>query len=272
MVGCPRSGTTLLQSLISAHPLVFSFPESHFFPSILSKSRIYRIFGIASKGAGKNTAALFKALSKGHLLNHIPMKSRRVKTYTDSFVNILDRITLQNRKIIWLEKTPQHLHYIKPIKRYIKNAKFIHIVRNAEDVVASLYNVTQKYPQNWGGARTIDECIKRWLEDINITIRYVSHQNHMAVNYEKLVNKPKRVLQKVCSFIGIDYQKDMLKKYHSVANDLVYKDEIWKQDVKKSIRNKNGKKFITVFKPNERDYIKKQLRASQNQSFYQHLL
>ena len=31
LVGCPRSGTTLLQSLIAAHPLVTSFSESNFF-------------------------------------------------------------------------------------------------------------------------------------------------------------------------------------------------------------------------------------------------
>jgi hypothetical protein len=30
LVGCPRSGTTLLQSLLAAHPQIASFPESHF--------------------------------------------------------------------------------------------------------------------------------------------------------------------------------------------------------------------------------------------------
>ncbi|MGL4503377.1 MAG: sulfotransferase family protein, partial [Planktothrix sp.] len=34
LVGCPRSGTTLLQSLLAAHPQIASFPESHFFQSL----------------------------------------------------------------------------------------------------------------------------------------------------------------------------------------------------------------------------------------------
>ena len=37
LVGCPRSGTTLLQSLIAAHPLVTSFSESNFFGSSFRK-------------------------------------------------------------------------------------------------------------------------------------------------------------------------------------------------------------------------------------------
>ena len=35
LVGCPRSGTTLTQSLLAAHPMVASFPESHFFSHLL---------------------------------------------------------------------------------------------------------------------------------------------------------------------------------------------------------------------------------------------
>jgi hypothetical protein len=31
LVGAPRSGTTILQSLLAAHPEVISFPESKFF-------------------------------------------------------------------------------------------------------------------------------------------------------------------------------------------------------------------------------------------------
>src|SRR5271167_4804558 len=35
VVGCPRSGTTLLQSLLAAHPSVHSFPETAVFGRLL---------------------------------------------------------------------------------------------------------------------------------------------------------------------------------------------------------------------------------------------
>lgn len=37
VVGVPRSGTTLLQSLLSAHSSTYSLPETHFFPTILPR-------------------------------------------------------------------------------------------------------------------------------------------------------------------------------------------------------------------------------------------
>ena len=33
IVGVPRSGTTLIQSLLASHPQIETFPESHFFPA-----------------------------------------------------------------------------------------------------------------------------------------------------------------------------------------------------------------------------------------------
>src|SRR5271165_5902703 len=37
IVGCARSGTTLLQSLLAAHPTVLSFPETVVFSHLLSE-------------------------------------------------------------------------------------------------------------------------------------------------------------------------------------------------------------------------------------------
>ncbi len=35
LVGCPRSGTTLLQALLASHPAIRSFPESHYLRHIV---------------------------------------------------------------------------------------------------------------------------------------------------------------------------------------------------------------------------------------------
>lgn len=53
IVGFPRSGTTLLQSLLAAHPQIASFPESYFFPNAVEKKGL-RILGISSLKAKEN--------------------------------------------------------------------------------------------------------------------------------------------------------------------------------------------------------------------------
>jgi hypothetical protein len=258
----------LLQSLISAHPLIFSFPESHFFPNILSESRINRLLGIASKEARKNAIKFLKMLGRENWFDLIPEKSIRVKSYTRFFVNVLDRIAIESKKKLWLEKTPQHLHYIRPIEKYIKNTKFIHALRNGEDVVASLYEVTHKYPEIWGEPRTIDECTKRWIEDVKITKRYSFRQNHIAIKYEDLVDDTEKILRLICKFIGVEYNQAMLKKYGEKANELLLKKENWKQNVKETIENNNGKKFYHVFDNEERKYVRNILENSASLDFY----
>ena len=42
IVGCPRSGTTLLQSMVAAHPLLTSYPETHFWDYTIPKNRYLR--------------------------------------------------------------------------------------------------------------------------------------------------------------------------------------------------------------------------------------
>ena len=48
VVGCPRSGTTLLQCLLGAHSQIISLPETAYFADLISGQRSRRLLGIAS--------------------------------------------------------------------------------------------------------------------------------------------------------------------------------------------------------------------------------
>lgn len=101
IVACPRSGTTLLLSILSAHPNIFSIKRQTYAfdkwsqeqnPVPLRLDRLYR-------------ELLF----------------RKIKTTADR----------------WLEKTPKHLENIDKIMRFIPEAKIIHLIRDGRDVVTS---------------------------------------------------------------------------------------------------------------------------------------
>ena len=56
-----------------------------------------RLFGIAAEDAGKKTLEFLKTLGKQDMLERIPENSRRVRSYSDFFVNILwfcDTVTI----------------------------------------------------------------------------------------------------------------------------------------------------------------------------------
>ena len=152
VVGCPRSGTTLLQSLLAGHSDVFSFPESHFFNHLVPYATWRKYLGLARPGIEKHLnkfckkAGIKKDFSLGESV--IPV---RIKKCVREFINLLDKRAKNKGVKTWVEKTPIHLHYISTIEYYIPDAKFVHVVRDGRDVVASMHKVTHEHPEVWGG-------------------------------------------------------------------------------------------------------------------------
>jgi hypothetical protein len=259
IVGCPRSGTTLLQSLIAAHPLVFSIPETHFFPHIVSKRRIYRLAGISSRNAGDQLIKFMKLVGYDGFTDKVSKSPISVKQYTEVFTRTLDSLTISKEKRIWAEKTPRHLYYIKYIEKYISKAKFIHLLRNGSDVVASLYDVCRRYPEDWAGPRSIDQCLQRWITDTEITFSYQNKSSHLLIAYEDLIQNPKNIVAAVCDFLSLHFSDEILEKYKSATTNLILPGEKWKRSVKKPIQYFNNSKFYEVFDDKQRQYITDQL-------------
>lgn len=185
----------------------------------------------------------------------IPKKAFFIGPYSKAFKYICDRLTAEQGKEIWLEKTPGHLHYIKYIEKLIKNSKFIHVIRNGTDVVASLYEVTHQHPEQWGGPRDIERCIRRWIRDVVISLQCIQKPRHLLVRYEHLAAEPESVLKDLCRFIGIEYNEILLQDYTLAAKRLTTSDEPWKALIGNGIRRDKGDKFIRIFDQGKQRYI-----------------
>lgn len=253
LVGCPRSGTTLLRNLLSVHPQIASFPESHFFTRTVGVGN--GIFGIALPGTKRRLYRYLDEIGHRELRQLIPFLSFSIKNYTKSFVDILDTLTINSGKNCWLEKTPRHLHFINTIEKYVSGAKFIHMVRNGKDVVASLYEITHRHPWRWGGPRGIKRCVLRWNKDAKITRQYLNRKNHLIVKYEVLTEKLQESLENICKFIGVDFQEDVLSLYQKTTKSFMWKSDVYKGATRETIRNLNDKKFYNIFNKKQRQYI-----------------
>lgn len=264
IVGCARSGTTLLQSLLASHPEIASFPESKFFVDLVRMpeelSRRYSL-GMVSKFLRPTLESFLDEVEHPELKQKLP-RLPLIKLYVRSFRTILAELTQLQGKRIWLEKTPEHLHRLKYIKSYMPEAKIIHIVRRGVDVVASLYDLGQRHPNHWGRTfHDVDTCIQRWSDDIAITRQYLSHSNHTLIRYEQLVAKPADELQRLCSFIGVSFDVRMMENYRNTSSQLVRSRETWKASTQQAIQNTNSQKFLTVFTPEQQAHIRQAVNA-----------
>ncbi|MBE9067473.1 sulfotransferase [Leptolyngbya cf. ectocarpi LEGE 11479] len=256
IVGCPRSGTTLLQSLLASHSAISSFPESKFFLRLIAeprqKSRRYKL-GLASADIKPTLKRFLDEVDAPDLtLPKLPF----VRSYVAGFDRILSQLAQRQGKHIWLEKTPEHLHSISDIQRYLPQAKIIHIVRNGTDTIASLYDLCQRHPQIWGQYfEGLEGCIDRWINDVAISRRYLAQPNHTVVRYETLVDSTEVEIQQLCQFLGVSFEATMLTRYQHTSQGLVRRRENWKGLNQAAIQTTGGKKFHTLLDPAQQRHV-----------------
>jgi len=256
LVGCPRSGTTLLQSVVASHPEVASFPESHFFAKLLEKRKLWeRKLDLNSKEIHKCIDDFLAEVNHKELKNIFPKHYAFAFQFANSFKEVLDILAEMQDKEMWLEKTPRHLHYISEIERWINEAKFIHVIRQGQDVVASMYEVTNKYPELWSGTRSIEKCINRWINDIDISRKYIHQSNHIIISYEQITDDYESVLKILGKFIGTSFDPNILRGRELSTRNIVLKNEPWKESVNQPIRSKKSEKFYQVFSQDEQKII-----------------
>ncbi|MCA9952951.1 MAG: sulfotransferase [Anaerolineales bacterium] len=265
IVGCPRSGTTLLQGMLNAHPQIQSFPETHFFSRAYPRHRIKRLVTWPALNVQTVLEGFLSEIKRPDLIPEAKT-SLFTRHYAEKFCLLLDKLTVEANKNIWVEKTPRHLHFIKQISNQIPNSKFIHIVRNGPDVVASLYQATNENPRAWTKGRTpgfkgfsVDECINRWNHDVQITARYQHMPNHLIVKYNLLVNQPELSIQPIADFLHINYVPAMLSA-EKAFHEIVGANEPWKSNNKRSVHTPESK-FKKIFPLTTQQYILDQLIA-----------
>ncbi|MGJ3249580.1 MAG: sulfotransferase family protein [Elainellaceae cyanobacterium] len=262
IVGCPRSGTTLLQSMLAVHPAILSFPESKFFLYLVSlpeyRSKRYAM-GLVAPRLRPMLNQFLAEIGHPELRRRLP-KFPLIRLYTRYFVTILNELAHAQGKQIWLEKTPDHLRYIKYIETFVPSTKIIHIVRNGTDVVASMFELVKRHPERWGRyLKNLDDCIERWTEDIEISRRCVGQPDHVVVRYEELVSNPYAVLTHLCECIGIQFDERMMREYALAAKPLIRDRETWKAAVEGELKNANSQKFYTVLDELQRQYVLDQI-------------
>ncbi|MEG4579599.1 sulfotransferase [Microcoleus sp. MON1_C5] len=246
LVGSPRSGTTILQSLLAAHPEVISFPESKFFHYLL-----YDQF--AGKLPGRMEAFFKDEIKRPELLKDFD-DSQTVEAKASWFVRVLDGLAAEQKKSIWLEKTPEHIYFIDDIQRFLPDAKFIHILRNGMDTIASMYEATRSFNELWGVGWDLNHCIDRWEHAMLTSHKYINKSHHILVKYEDLVDNKTQILGEICNFMGIEYDSTMLVNYQEKAAKLSL-NLPWHKGIERDVKSSNVHKYHKIFTRNEIRYI-----------------
>lgn len=249
VVGCSRSGTTLLQQILNAHSRIAIAPETHFVPKFWLRPEPY--------GDLTQDAPFARLVEDFIAAPHFPdlglsaddfrhAAAGAPRTLAGVLGVILDLFARAQGADIVGEKTPAHVLHMPLLKRAFPSARFVHIVRDPRGVVNS------RRRQPWA-----PEDVRRnaayWVSTVGAARRAAKElgESLITVRYEDLVAEPETAVSGLCAALRIAFEPAMLEYWKGNAELVDTAREPWKKDALQSIQPERAARWRGELGPAE---------------------
>lgn len=213
IVGCPRSGTTWLQRLVSHHRDVRTGTESYVFSTFVSPQlRAWR------RGI-RNARIVSARTGLGAYLTEEEFQSILHRYMMDLLRPLIGNLAPGE---VFVEKTPNHALWLPEIVELLPRCRIIHIVRDARDTVASILATSKSWGGDWAPAHP-REAARMWVKHVRAA-RQAAGQLGKArfyeLKYENLFARPVELLLEAWRFVGIEAsEQEATNAVRSVGTD-----------------------------------------------------
>jgi len=200
VVGCPRSGTTLLSVLLGRHSRLAMTPETAFYDEI------------APTLADPGRPPLHEILAGWSRLPELGLEPAAVVRRCDGhetpgcvFAAILELYAERWGKPHCGEKTPGHWGRLDALLADFPAAKVIFIIRDGRDVALSIAALPW-----WSEGLAAAAAVWRHAAERAHAVLAGNPARIIAVRFEDLVHMPETVLARVMDFIGLSFEPRQL--------------------------------------------------------------
>ena len=192
IVGCQRSGTTLLRLMLDSHPNVSCGPETRFLQDF-----------------AKLTSDSWDRLS----LYGFP-KSYWIDKAAEFFDSFQTEYAKSRGKTRWADKTPRYALSLGYIDELFPACQIVHVIRDGRDVVAS-------HRDRWGYWSAV-KAVEKWPRYIRTARRVgdrLPDDRYTEVRYEDLVLNTDGTLHELLEFLGEPWD-DAVLHHDRVPHDV----------------------------------------------------
>lgn len=194
ILGCVRSGTTMLRNILRMHPNLAAPEETHFYrwPEPFGTETCLRQL------SGNKTLLAHRAIDTvtEKEFRQILAKATSRRELYQSYMRLFIRKTKPEAGR-WFDKTPQNVYGASMIAADFPKSRFVHIVRNPLDVVLSLRAGKVMHVDSLVGAANY------WRESAAIlqTLRKAHPARVLELRYEDFVGDPRAGVARVLEFV-----------------------------------------------------------------------
>jgi tetratricopeptide (TPR) repeat protein len=193
VVGLPRSGTSLVEQIISSHPDVFGAGE------------LCYIWG----NDEKHKTALNEFLKH----NEAPMSPKAIKEIANNYQKRLDELPTDKKRIV--NKKNFNFLYIPLIKAAFPDAKIINCQRDPMDNCFSIFKIMFLHHISFANDLTDIAIYYKLYKDIMEYYRQIMPDFILDIQYEDLVEDTETQIRKIIDFCDLDWNDRCLEFYNA---------------------------------------------------------
>jgi LPS sulfotransferase NodH len=215
VVGCPRSGTTLLYNmLLSAGGFAMYLAESNVFNLLVPR------FG--DLDVRENRERLIDAWLQSQLFRASFLDAEKIRAKVlaecrnggDFLRIVMEEMARAQGVQRWADNSPEELQYALAIKKYLPDALFIHMIRDGRDVSLSLDARPHAWlrPFSWDRKDSLAMIglFWEWAVKRGRKLGRQLGNDYLEVHFEQLQADPTGTLAKIGDFIEHDLDYDRI--------------------------------------------------------------
>ncbi len=257
IIGAGRSGTTWLQLMLGSHPLIATGQESQLFNNYFSSmvkqwnrelqyptSNNLRFHGISAYLNEEQFYFLLKQFAS----------------------DVFDRVFQEKPQATYfLEKSPNNSEHIETIYRCFPKAKFIHLIRDGRDVVASILAAKKGWGKAWHH-QSVEDASNEWKTLLQAAQKAKTlTDQYLEIRYENLLNDGIAQMKNVFEFLDISISKAEVDELYQAHRFKKLKQNDYKRDtfINPGQTNASG----TKSRPEPENFFRKGIAGDWKTSF-----
>lgn len=232
VTGASRSGTTLMSVVLGKNSRVLCMNETHYFGDCWDPRSTDTLDADAlEEAAARLLARLERGILKAQVTQDDRTKARTFlatlpaqrRTPADIYQVIVSKSAQDAGKEIPCEQTPRNIFYASRLLDIYPGARIVHMIRDPRAVMASQKKrwrrrqlATVKLPfyhtiRVWANYHptTMSQLWRRATAQA-LKLQSDNPQRFLTVRFEDLLRDPEPTVRKVCEFLGIEFEPDML--------------------------------------------------------------
>jgi len=217
IIGTQRSGSNLLRLMLNQLAGVFAPHPPHIMRTFYPLLENY-----GDLESDQNFMTLIDDVCRLVELNPVPWEPLRTdrslifekcknRSLTEVFRNIYEVNAQAKRADYWFNKSMQNVKYLDCFNKNGFNPKLIYLYRDGRDVALSFKNAIV-------GPKHIYNLAKKWSKEQEMSLKYVKqfgNERAITLSYESLVMQPELEISRMCDFLGLEYNRNVVEFYDS---------------------------------------------------------